>query len=117
MAKHYTAKCWLGYEYEEVWKDSTGVLLEVIKNPTGLSNPRERIWVSNYIFKSNYVELIPEKWIVLKEWSDGHFTCDCEAFNSKMEAELWMASQQNYLGRVSTSDYGKGKYVFKVVKV
>lgn len=111
MRKWYDVTNVGGRVYTEVYSDRKGVLVQWEDRDDA------RSWVSNYTIENLYVEIIPEKWIVLKEGSDGHFTCDCKAFSSKLEAECWIRNQQNALGMVSTSDYVKGKYVFKVVKV
>lgn len=111
MRKWYDVTNVGGRVYTEVYSDRKGVLIQW--------NDRDdaRVWVSNYTIENLYVEIIPEKWIVLKEWAYGHFTCDCAPFSSKTEADKWVAVEERRLSNISYSDYAKGKYVFKVVKV
>lgn len=104
-------------EYVEVWTDpGKGMVLEVTNGAHGAIG--HRVYQTLLDIQRLYEEIIPEKWIVLKEWSSGTFHCQYpRPFKTKADAEVYVANEESMLGKIHYSDFASGRYVHKVVKV
>lgn len=122
MAKRYRGKLHPIYEYVEIMSDPVGMVLQITKG----ASVGHRFWVNHADASRFYEEILPEKWLVLKEWSRGHVTVDGPAidgtgyagyFTSRNMAEDWVGKETYRLLPYASSDLQLGRYVYKIIKV
>ena len=104
-------------EYVEVWTDpGKGMVLEVTNGAHGAIG--HRVYQTLFDIQCLYEEILPEKWIVVREWSSGSIQSDLRLpFRTKADAEVYVANEESMLGKIHYSDFASGRYVHKVVKV
>lgn len=104
-------------EYAEVWTDpGKGMVLEVTNGAHGAIG--HRFYQTLLDIQHTYEEIIPEKWIVIREWFTGSIESDIRLpFRTKADAEVYVANEEHKLGKICYSDFAQGRYVHKVVKV
>lgn len=104
-------------EYVEVWTDpGKGMVLEVTNGAHGAIG--HRVYQTLLDIQRLYEEIIPEKWIVIREWSSGSIQSYIGLpFRTKADAEVFVANEEHRLGKTRYSDFAHGRYTHKVVKV
>lgn len=110
--------------YGFVWEDTKGKLLEIISAPN-IATVGCRYFVAHADLAKFYTLLPVEKWLVLKEWSDGTYSVtgkDHEQnrdypFASEKEAIDFVECEIKAILCWPNSEFRDGKYVFKAVKI